>query len=496
MHTCDSAYADRRLRHAGSAAHPVDEVLPLPQLAALGLQHVLVMYANAVAVPLILGGALHLPKDQIAMLINADLFACGIATLIQTIGFGPFGIRLPIIMGVTAVSISPMLAMAAMPGVGLTGIYGAVLVGGLFGLCVAPFVKYVLRFFPAVVTGTIITMIGVVLMRVGISWAGGGAGGAGFRRRRLPRASPALVLAVILLVIKFAQRLPAEHGGADRHRGRLSASPSRWAGPTSPGIGNEPLVRIVLPLQFGLPQFHLVPCLTMCLVMTIVFIEATGMFLALGAMTGRAGRRRGHQARPARRCARHPDRRRVQHVPLCLLFAEHRPGRRDRRLQPLGLRRRRRHHAGARAACRSWPSSSPRCRNACSAAPGFIMFGMVAATGIKILSTVDFTRAAQQRAGRRDLDRLRPDPDRLAEFLPHLAGRAEADLRRRHHPDLDRGGAAERLLQPHQPRTGRGRRLPRRAGRRAHLRPSAPRAKGCEPCARPSKSPPSPTHSS
>ena len=74
--------------------HPVDEVLPLPKLFALGLQHVLVMYANAVAVPLILGGALHLPKEQIAMLINADLFACGIATLIQTIGIGPFGIRL------------------------------------------------------------------------------------------------------------------------------------------------------------------------------------------------------------------------------------------------------------------------------------------------------------------------------------------------------------------------------------------------------------------
>jgi len=119
--------------------HPVDEILPLPKLFALGLQHVLVMYAYAVAVPLIIGGALHLPKDQMAMLINADLFACGIATLIQTVGFGPFGIRLPIIMGVTAVSISPMLAMAAMPGVGLTGIYGAVLVGGIFGLCVAPF---------------------------------------------------------------------------------------------------------------------------------------------------------------------------------------------------------------------------------------------------------------------------------------------------------------------------------------------------------------------
>ena len=96
-----------------TSVHPVDEMLPLPRLFALGLQHVLVMYANAVAVPLIVGGALHLPKDQIAMLINADLFACGVATLIQTIGIGPFGIRLPIIMGVTAVSISAIRSWRA-----------------------------------------------------------------------------------------------------------------------------------------------------------------------------------------------------------------------------------------------------------------------------------------------------------------------------------------------------------------------------------------------
>jgi xanthine/uracil permease len=92
-----------------TSIHPVDEVLPAPRMVALGLQHVLVMYANAVAVPLILGGALHLPKDQLALLINADLFACGIATLVQTIGFGPFGIRLPVIMGVTAVAIPQCL---------------------------------------------------------------------------------------------------------------------------------------------------------------------------------------------------------------------------------------------------------------------------------------------------------------------------------------------------------------------------------------------------
>src|ERR1700688_4109399 len=98
---------------ATQPVHPVDAVLPYPQMAALGLQHVLVMYAGAIAVPLIVGGALRLPKDQIAFLVNADLFACGIVTLIQCIGFWRFGIRLPVIMGVTFAAVGPMVAMAA-----------------------------------------------------------------------------------------------------------------------------------------------------------------------------------------------------------------------------------------------------------------------------------------------------------------------------------------------------------------------------------------------
>jgi xanthine/uracil permease len=97
---------------APESVHPVDQILPVGQMLAVGLQHVLVMYAGAIAVPLIVGGALKLPKDQIAFLINADLFACGIATLIQCLGFWKFGIRLPVIMGVTFAAVGPMVAMA------------------------------------------------------------------------------------------------------------------------------------------------------------------------------------------------------------------------------------------------------------------------------------------------------------------------------------------------------------------------------------------------
>src|ERR1700732_3402321 len=154
--------------------HPVDEVLPLPRLLALGLQHVLVMYTGAVAVPLIIGGALKLPLEDVAYLISADLFACGLATLVQCIGFPGVGIRLPVMMGVTFASVGPMLSMATAPDIGLLGIYGSVIAAGIFGILAAPFISRLLPLFPPAVTGTILMVLGISLYGVGINWAGGG----------------------------------------------------------------------------------------------------------------------------------------------------------------------------------------------------------------------------------------------------------------------------------------------------------------------------------
>src|ERR1700726_4293037 len=127
---------------------PVDQVLPFPKLLALGLQHVLVMYAGAVAVPLIIGRALKLQPEEVAFLISADLFACGVRTLVQCVGFPGVGIRLPVMMGVTFASVGPMLSMAAAPDVGLLGIYGSVIAAGLFAFLVAPFISKLLPLFP------------------------------------------------------------------------------------------------------------------------------------------------------------------------------------------------------------------------------------------------------------------------------------------------------------------------------------------------------------
>ena len=153
------------------STHPVDEHLPTGKLAALGLQHVLVMYAGAVAVPLIVGRALKLSPEQVAMLISADLFVCGLVTLIQSWGATQwFGIRLPVMMGVTFAAVAPMVAMAgANPGdAGAQLIFGSIMGAGAISILIAPVVSRMLRFFPPVVTGTIIAVIGISLMRIGI----------------------------------------------------------------------------------------------------------------------------------------------------------------------------------------------------------------------------------------------------------------------------------------------------------------------------------------
>src|SRR6266545_213862 len=93
------------------AAHPWDEILPPPKLAIYGFQHVLAFYAGAVIVPILLAGAIKLTPEQLAYLINADLFTCGIASIIQSVGFWKIGVRMPLLQGVTFAAVSPMIGI-------------------------------------------------------------------------------------------------------------------------------------------------------------------------------------------------------------------------------------------------------------------------------------------------------------------------------------------------------------------------------------------------
>jgi NCS2 family nucleobase:cation symporter-2 len=275
-----------------------DENLSVPKLFTLGIQHVLVMYAGAVAVPLIIGRALKLQPEEVAFLISADLFACGLATLVQSVGFPGVGIRLPVMMGVTFASVGPMMAMANASDVGLLGIYGAVIAAGAFAIIIAPFMSRLLPLFPPVVTGTIILVIGVSLMRVGINWAGGGLPTVfkvvdGVRGAfpnpdygQLQGLGIALfVLIVILALIRWGSGFLANVAvligiiaGA--------ALASLLGIMHFDKVLSAPWVDIVDPLHFGIPKFQVVPIVTMCIVMIVVMIESLGMFLALGEMTG------------------------------------------------------------------------------------------------------------------------------------------------------------------------------------------------------------------
>ena len=315
-----------------STVHPVDEHLPTGKLAALGLQHVLVMYAGAVAVPLIIGRALKLSPEDVAFLISADLFCCGLVTLIQSLGATQwFGIRLPVMMGVTFAAVAPMVAMAnANPGAaGAQLIFGSIIGAGLISILIAPAVSRMLRFFPPVVTGTIIAVIGISLMRIGINWIFGNPFGptapsivapehqqwlaAVTSASNAPGATlppvpqglallpkmpnpkyadltgvgiAALVLVSILLIARYAKGFLANIsvllgiviGGVVATAMGLM---------TFEKVGKAAWFDVVTPFHFGMPVFDPMLILTMTLVMIVVMIESTGMFLALGEMTDR-----------------------------------------------------------------------------------------------------------------------------------------------------------------------------------------------------------------
>ena len=257
--------------------------LPMLQLILVGLQHVLLMYGGAVAVPLIIGQAAGLSREEIAFLINADLLVAGVATIVQSLGIGPMGIRMTVMMGASFAAVGSMVAMAGMPGIGLTGIFGATIAAGFFGMIIAPFMSKVVRFFPPLVTGTVITSIGLSLFPVAVNWAGGGSAAAQFGSP-VYLAIAALVLGTILLINRFMRgfwvNVSVLIGMA------LGYVLSGAIGMVDlSGLDNTPWFQVVTPLHFGMPEFHLAPILSMCLVVVIIFVESTGMFLALGKIT-------------------------------------------------------------------------------------------------------------------------------------------------------------------------------------------------------------------
>ncbi|MDQ2067908.1 nucleobase:cation symporter-2 family protein [Xinfangfangia sp. CPCC 101601] len=268
--------------------------MPAPKLLALGLQHVLVMYAGAVAVPLLVGNALGLPKDQIAFLVSADLFCCGIVTMIQCLGLLNVGARLPIMMGISFTAVPAIIATGNDPELGIQGVFGAVIASGVFTLIAAKFFSKWVRFFPAVVTGTVMLVIGIALMRVGVNWTAGGMPTIMTADGPIPNpkygepfglAVAALVLITILVVTRFCKGFVANLGVLIGIT--LGFIVSIIAGRVDfTGLGDAGWVNIVTPFHFGWPIFNLWGTVALCAVMVVMMIEAVGQFVAVGDMAG------------------------------------------------------------------------------------------------------------------------------------------------------------------------------------------------------------------
>ncbi|HEY2044659.1 MAG TPA: 2-oxo-4-hydroxy-4-carboxy-5-ureidoimidazoline decarboxylase [Jatrophihabitans sp.] len=262
--------------------HPVDEVLPPAKLAIYGIQHVLAFYAGAVIVPILLASAIHLSTAELIHLINADLFTCGIASIIQSVGLWKIGVRLPLLQGVTFTAVSPMITIGLAAGggtKGLVAIYGAVIVAGLFTFLMAPYFSRLIRFFPPVVTGSVITIIGIALLPVAAGDAVGGSNPDPANGRNLMYAIGTLLLIVFIqrffkgFMATVAVLLGLVIGtvvawlAGDAHFSSISQS--NWVGVTT-------------PFHFGWPTFSIAAIASMLVVMLITAVETTGDVFATG----------------------------------------------------------------------------------------------------------------------------------------------------------------------------------------------------------------------
>ncbi|MFP5312575.1 MAG: nucleobase:cation symporter-2 family protein [Actinomycetes bacterium] len=277
------ADAKQRSKRAASD-RPEDEKLSIGSSFAYGFQHVLTMYGGIIAVPLIVGQAAGLSSGDIGILIAAALFMGGLATLLQTIGIPFFGSQLPLVQGVSFASVATMVAIVSGGG-GLPAVFGAVMVSAAIGLIIAPVFSKIVRFFPPVVTGTVITTIGLTLMPVAANWAMGGNKKAEDYGSMANIGLAAVTLALVLLLSKVGSATIS----------RLSILLAMVVGTVIAVItgmadfskvGNGPIVAFPTPFHLGAPTFEIAAIISMLIVVLVILTETMADILAVGEIVG------------------------------------------------------------------------------------------------------------------------------------------------------------------------------------------------------------------
>ncbi len=247
--------------------------------AVLGLQHLLAMYSGSILVPIMIAGALGYSTKELTYLISTDIFMCGVATFRQLQVNKYFGIGLPVVLGVAFQSVAPLSIIGAKLGSG--AIFGSIIVSGLIVILISGFFSKIRKFFPPLVTGSVITTIGLTLIPVAI-----GNMGNNIAKPELSSVILAVVTILVILLIHavttgFVRSIAILIGliigtVVAGFMGIVDFSP----------IAQAPLIHIPTPFFFGKPIFDFSSILMMTIISLVSMVESTGVYLALSDITG------------------------------------------------------------------------------------------------------------------------------------------------------------------------------------------------------------------
>lgn len=247
----------------------------------LSVQHLLAMYAGAILVPIIVGTSLKFSAEEIAYLVTVDIFMCGVATFLQANKVT--GTGLPIVLGCTFTAVAPMILIGQTKG--LDVLYGSLLISGILVVLIAPFFSYLVKFFPSVVTGSVVTIIGINLMPVAMNYLAGGEGAKNYGDTKnlmlggitlliiliLQRFTKGFLKSIAILIgLAIGTALAGIFGMVDIKQ----VGDAHWFG-------------FPVPFRFSGFGFDVSSILVFFIVAVVSLIESTGVYHALSEITGR-----------------------------------------------------------------------------------------------------------------------------------------------------------------------------------------------------------------
>lgn len=248
------------------------------QSAVLGLQHVLSMYAGSILVPIMIAGALGYSARELTYLISTDIFMCGLATFLQLKLTKHTGVGLPVVLGCAFQSVAPLSIIGAQQGSG--AMFGALIASGIYVILVAGIFSKIARFFPPIVTGSVITVIGLSLVGVAM----GNMGDNVKEPTSQSMILSLLTIVIILLVQKFTKGFVKSISILIGLVAGTLVSTMMGLVDITP-VAEASWIHVPTPFYFGMPTFDITSIVMMCIIATVSMVESTGVYLALSDLT-------------------------------------------------------------------------------------------------------------------------------------------------------------------------------------------------------------------